>query len=132
MNKKILIVDDLKSWVMIHKTLLKHLFEEKVEIQSAVSAKEALNVLKENIKIPFDLILTDLQMESDFLPKSAGEWLIEETRQIKEYSDIPIVIISAMTNIESIAKKHKVEYIPKNQLIKDNNLLKLMTEKYIN
>ena len=53
-------------------------------------------------------------MESDFLPKPAGEWLVEQIKTYdKYYKDTKIVIVSASSNISLIAKKHGVLYVPK-------------------
>ena len=65
------------------------------------------------IDTPYDVIFTDMQMESNFLPKLAGEWLIEQIQTFQEYKNTKIVIISASPNIEQIAKKYDVEYISK-------------------
>ena len=52
-------------------------------------------------------------MESNFLPKLAGEWLIEQIQMLKEYKNTKIVIISASPDIERIAQKYNVEYLSK-------------------
>jgi hypothetical protein len=53
-------------------------------------------------------------MESDFLPKLAGEWLVEQIKTYdKYYKNTKIIIVSASPNIERIAQKYKVLYIPK-------------------
>ena len=80
---KILIVDDVPGWVRFHTNNIEYLNLPDIEIDSAYSAKEGLAKIEANIDNPYNVILTDLQMESDFLPKSAGEWFIE---QIKTYS----------------------------------------------
>ncbi len=129
MDKRILIVDDTKAWRMFHIDLIKQLYEDTFEITVASSAAEALNMIKHNTRNPFYIILTDLQMESDYEPKLAGEWLVEQIKQIKEYSFSKIIIVSAMYNIEYIAKKLEVECISKNILIGNKLLMKFMFEK---
>ncbi len=129
MKKKILIVDDTKSWLAFHKDLILQLYPELFEITLANSAVEGLNIIKHNIESPFSLILTDLQMETDYEPKLAGEWLIEHIKNIPEYSRCNIVIISAMYNIEYIAKQLNAECISKNLLIHNKLLMKFMMEK---
>ena len=52
-------------------------------------------------------------MESNYLPKLAGEWLIEQIQMFQEYKDTKIVIISASPSIEQIAKKYNVDFISK-------------------
>ena len=90
--KKILIVDDVKGWVEYHSNILKHMLTD-VEISTANSAREAYDLLIEHNFKPFDIIITDLQMETDFAPKHAGEWLVEQTKNLKSYAKTRIVII---------------------------------------
>ena len=81
--KKILIVDDVPGWVRFHEQNIRHLNIPNIEIDTANSAREALSKLEVSIDNPYDVIFTDLQMESDFLPKYAGEWLIEQIKTFK-------------------------------------------------
>ena len=100
--KRILIVDDVPGWVRFHEQNIRHLNIPNIEIDTAISAREALSKLEVSIDNPYDVIFTDLQMESDFLPKYAGEWLIEQIKTFKEYNSTKIVIISASPNIRII------------------------------
>ena len=111
--KRILIVDDVPGWVRFHKTNIEYLNIADIEIDSANSAKEALAKLEVSINEPYDVIFTDMQMESDFLPKLAGEWLIEQIQMFNEYKSSKIVIISAAPDISRIAKHYGVLYMPK-------------------
>ncbi len=129
MSKRILIIDDTKSWLLFHKDLIQQLYGDLFEITLANSANEALNIIRHNINNPFSLILTDLQMEMDYEPKLAGEWLVENIKNLQGYASVPIVIISAMYNIEHIARKLNVECISKNLLINNKLLMKFMFEK---
>lgn len=126
---RILITDDTKSWLVFHKTTINSAFGDYFQITTADSAKEALSIVRKNINNPFDIIITDLQMENDFEPQSAGEWFIEKIQELNEYSTSKIIIISAMYNIEYIARKYKVECISKNMLVRNQLLLKFMFEK---
>ncbi len=110
---KILIVDDVPSWIRFHKNNLKYLNIENLEIDTAISANEALNKIEISLDEPYDAIFTDLQMESNYLPKLAGEWLIEQIKMFKEYENTKITIISASPSIEQIAKRYKVNYLSK-------------------
>ncbi|MBQ3047921.1 MAG: hypothetical protein IJD48_02780 [Clostridia bacterium] len=76
-------------------------------------AKDADLILTGNIDKPFDFILTDLQMETDFLPLNAGEWLIKQAQFYPEYKKTKIIIISASPVIDKIAQKYNVDFIPK-------------------
>ena len=111
--KKILIVDDIKSWTFYHSQIISKLFEN-AQIVTAHSAKEGYDKILECNNEPFDIILTDLQMETDFEPKYAGEWFVEQIKTFKNYSKTKIVIISATYNIRHIAESLGVEYISKN------------------
>ena len=110
---KILIVDDSEKWVQFHKFNVKELFGNSAEIESANSAREGVDKLIFSEDKPFDLILTDMQMEPDYLPLMAGEWFIRQIKDYSKYKEVPIVIISAASNIKSIAEKYCVNYLPK-------------------
>ncbi len=110
---KILIVDDVPGWVRFHQNNLEYLNIENLEIETACSANEALAKLEVSVDAPYDVIFTDMQMESNYLPKLAGQWLIEQIQMFKEYNNTKIVIISASPNIELIAKKYGVSYLSK-------------------
>lgn len=111
--KRILIVDDVPGWVRFHEQNIRHLNIPNIEIDTAISAREALSKLEVSIDNPYDVIFTDLQMESDFLPQYAGEWLIEQIKTFKEYNSTKIVIISASPNIRIIAERNQVLYLSK-------------------
>jgi CheY-like chemotaxis protein len=111
--KKILIVDDVPGWIRFHKNNIEYLHLEDIQIETALSAKEALAKVEIELDSPYNVIFTDMQMEADFLPKLAGEWLIEQIQMFKEYSKAKIVIISASSSIDKIAKKYKVDYVSK-------------------
>ena len=112
--KKVLIVDDVPGWVRFHKTNIEYLNMPDIQIDEAYSAKEAITKIESSIDNPYCAIFTDLQMESDFLPKLAGEWLVEQIKTYdKYYKNTKIIIVSASPNIERIAQKYKVLYIPK-------------------
>ena len=110
---KVLIVDDVAGWIRFHQNNLIYLNYSDMEIDTAACANEALSKIELNIDSPYDVIFTDMQMESDFLPKLAGEWLIEQIQMFKEYENTKIVIISASPDISQIAQKYNVDYISK-------------------
>ncbi len=112
--KRILLVDDTPGWVRFHRNNIEYLNMPDIEIDEAFSAKEALSKIETAIDNPYDIIFTDLQMESDFLPYLAGEWLVKQIKTYdKYYKNTKIVIVSASPNIELIAKRNEVLYIPK-------------------
>ena len=113
---RILAVDDSFDWLNIHSYMTKTVFGDDTEIVCASSAFEALNIFKkEYINNPFNLVITDLQMESDFEPLSAGEWLIKEILTLKNSQNI--LIISSSLNIKQIADTYNVDYISKRSII---------------
>lgn len=114
---KILIVDDVKGWRDYHKLQMEEMFEG-CEIQTAESAREGYDKLMENNDKPFDIIITDMQMESDFEPDYAGEWLVKQIKTFKNYLNTKVVIISATYNIHSVAESLGVECVPKSTALK--------------
>lgn len=130
MINKVLIADDSKNWLNFHSDLIRELYGKLFEITTVSSAKEAVKILSQRHTSPYSLIITDLQMETDYMPKLAGEWLIENVKQIKGYDSSKIIIISAMYNIEEIAKKQKVDCISKPMLFYNKLLMKYMFEKH--
>ena len=109
---KILIVDDVKGWIDYHSHILKNIFKD-AEIITASCAREGYDLLVEHNWQPFDIIITDLQMESDFAPKHAGEWFVEQIKTFKSYAKTRIIMISASYNIKQIADSLGVECIAK-------------------
>ena len=110
---KVLIVDDVKGWREHHSNVIRDLLKE-CEILTADSARAGYDLLMENFDKPFDIIITDMQMETDFEPKYAGEWLVEQIKTFKSYSKTKIIIISAAYNIKHIAETLGVFCITKN------------------
>lgn len=110
---RVLIVDDVPGWIRFHKNNLEYLNIPNLEIDTADSALQALSKVEVSIDNPYDVIFTDMQMEGNFLPKLAGEWLIEQIQMLNEYKRTKIVIISASPSINLIAQKYGVEYVSK-------------------
>jgi len=109
---KILIVDDSLGWRNFHKQTMSELFPD-AEIDTADWARDGYDLAYNNMNTPYDIIISDLQMEEDFAPKYAGEWFIEQVKLLSAYNNAKIIIISATYNIKSIAENLKVDYIPK-------------------
>ena len=110
---RVLIVDDVPGWIRFHKNNLEYLNIPNLEIDTADSALQALSKVEVSIDNPYDVIFTDMQMEGNFLPKLAGESLIEQIQMLNEYKSTKIVIISASPSINLIAQKYGVEYVSK-------------------
>lgn len=111
--KKVLIVDDVRGWREQHLLILRELLGEEATFDMASSAQEGYDLVYNNLNEPYDLIVTDLQMESDFAPKYAGEWLVEQVKLLSAYATTRIVLISATYNIRLIAEGLNVRYISK-------------------
>lgn len=126
-TKRILIAEDTLGWQKFHSSLLKEYEKFNIDLVICDCAKDALTLAQENFKTPYDLIITDLQMENDFSPKFAGEWLVEQIKKYNAYKKTPIVIISAAYNIGFIAQTLNVDYLSKRSLINnpDTYYLKL-------
>lgn len=110
---KILIVDDIKGWREFNSSIMHKIFDDDVKIDTAESATEAYNKILENNKTPYDIVITDLQMEEDYVPKYAGEWLVEQIKTLPSYYKTKIIMISATSNIRQIASALNVYCIPK-------------------
>ena len=110
---KILAVDDANGWRNFHNTMLNQIFDIDVQVDVANSAREGYDIVYNNMNAPYDLIISDLQMEADFEPKYAGEWFIEQVKMLKAYMNTRIVIVSACYNIRTVAENLNVDYIPK-------------------
>lgn len=116
-TKRILIVEDSREWQRFHEELLKKYDKVQLEYDIAPSAREALELAQDSKDNPYDLIISDLQMETEFLPKFAGEWFVENIKDINEYKKIPVVIVSAAYNISFIAATLGVNYLSKRTLV---------------
>ena len=116
MMTKILIVDDIKAWQDYHKQVLKNIYNN-AEFYTADCAKDGYQKLLEHNNSPFDIIITDLQMELDFEPKHAGEWFVEQIKELKNYYRTKIIIISGTSSIRPIAENLNVDCIPKSTAV---------------
>lgn len=109
--KKVLVVDDVKGWRDFNSQILKELYNDNVNIVTAKSAEEAYDILLSNQD--FGVIITDLQMEDNYAPKYAGEWLVEQIRTFSRYDNTIIIMVSASYNLRQIARQLDIECIPK-------------------
>ena len=115
--KRFLIVDDLEGWRVFNSNVIKELFkQEDIEIDVAESASQAYDYLIQGNQ--YYAIITDLQMEDDYTPKYAGEWLVEQIKTFSRYNNTKVVMISATYNIRHIAESLGVYCIPKSTALK--------------
>ena len=113
--KKILVVDDSPYWRNTHIFALKYHFGKIVEIDSASSAKQGHQLITKNMLASYDIILVDMEMEEDFTPLYAGEWLIKKIQALSEYNNARIFIVSSVAEIDEIAANYGVNFIPKDK-----------------
>ena len=78
----------------------------------------------QNINEPYRLIISDLQMEDDYRPDYAGEWLVKQIKTFKSYLNSKIIICSGCYNIKQIAETLNADYVPKRVAITDINSYK--------
>lgn len=130
-KKKILIVDDSQGWLAYHQDALTKIYGDKFILETANSARSGYDMVYNNLKQPYALIISDLQMEWDFEPKHAGEWFIEQVKKLSEYRNVPIVIVSASYNIRSVANRLEVNCLPKASAVNDLNSYKLAIEEVL-
>ncbi len=128
---KVLITDDSEGWRNFNRDAVLSIFgQDNVEIQLASSAIDGYDTMLQNDKKPFDLIISDLQMESDFAPMSAGEWFVSQVKNTRSHFNTKILIVSGMYTIEYIADNLGVDFLSKRMLVAGGELpLKLKLEE---
>ena len=105
MMKKILIVDDSNTNIVLLEAILN---SRGYHIQTAFNVTEAYNILENDRP---ELILLDLLM-----PKISGYQFLDQLKQKKETRDIPVIIVSAVTDAVNIQKTFDmgaIDYIEK-------------------
>ena len=90
LSLRILVVDDEPSILELVKTALEKLENYKVTV--AHSAADALDKIEEAVQ-PFDCFLLDIQM-----PDVDGIKLLMEVRATPEYTDTPVIMLTAMSD----------------------------------
>ncbi len=130
MKKKVLIVDDTLSWVKFNQNLIETFYPKIFDITTVQTAWDARLAAIENLDIPYDLIITDLQMENFENDTLAGEWLIKQIKGFKEYKNTKFLIISGMSTIKHVAERNNVAFISKPRLVSNNNALRMVIETF--
>lgn len=97
MFRKILLVEDEQGIAQMYKKVLNG---EGVEVELAITVEEGRQTLKK--KRP-DLILLDI-----LLPKESGLDFLEEIRGSKDFSDIPVIILSNYDAQETKSRAEKL------------------------
>lgn len=127
--KRILIAEDTPQWQKYHESLLRSYEKLHLEFYIASNAKEALEQAQNSVSTPYDIILSDLQMESDFLPMMAGEWFVRQIKNIPAYVKTPVIIISAAYNIAFIAHTLSAGYLSKRSIVNNPDSYYLMLDE---
>lgn len=96
-DMKILIVDDVSENIQVAMNILK---EENYLLSFASDGFEALELIKHET---FDLILLDIMM-----PKLDGFEVCRQLKLMEEHKDIPIIFLTAKSDIDSISKGFKL------------------------
>ena len=109
MGKRVLVGDDEK---LIVKGIRFSLEQDGMEVDCAYDGEEALKLAKENA---YDIILLDIM-----LPKHDG---FEVCQQIREYSDVPIVMLTAKG--DDMDKILGLEYGADDYITKPFNILEV-------
>ncbi|WP_295721614.1 response regulator [Mucilaginibacter sp.] len=96
MAKKILVIEDDKD---IRDTIVYVLEEEKYEVIASDNAR----ILKRLVEIDPDLILLDNWL-TDWKSDANGQQLSKGLKSDPATSGIPVIIVSAVNNIEEVSK----------------------------
>ena len=108
-DKRVLVVDDEK---LIVKGIRFSLEQEGMKVDCAYDGEEAQKLAKENV---YDILLLDVM-----LPKYDG---FEVCRQIREYSDVPIIMLTAKG--DDMDKILGLEYGADDYITKPFNILEV-------
>jgi putative two-component system response regulator len=94
-QNRILIVDDVPDNIQVAMNILQ---EENYEFSFAQNGNEALSILEQD-DTGFDLILLDVMM-----PILDGFDTCKQLKSSDKYSDIPIIFLTARTDVDSITR----------------------------
>ena len=113
---RFLIVDDSYDWIKYHYANIQNTMP-KAEIDTAISGFEGLNKVLAKDADYYDVILSDMQMEDVDSEDYAGIWLIKRLSESGKCKNTKIVIVSAVYNIQEVAKKLNTDYLSKASLV---------------
>lgn len=97
--KRIIIADDSGTARMMIRRCLEIIGFDETEFEEAKDGREALAMMKDN---PPDLLVSDLNM-----PNMDGETLLQRVKASPKLVDIPVLIISSVTNPAKTAELKK-------------------------
>ena len=90
-SKVVMVVDDSES---IRKFLV---FAIRAQGFGVIAARDGMEALEKLSKNKVDLIITDLNM-----PNMDGFEFLKAIREDREYRDVPVIILSSLTNEQDI------------------------------
>jgi CheY-like chemotaxis protein len=96
-NATILVVDDNPTNIKLVCNILK---KEGYNLAVAMNGQDALEIIESN---PIDLILLDIMM-----PGMDGYEVCTKLKETQAYKDIPVIFISALSDIDDITKGYDV------------------------
>lgn len=128
---KVLVVDDSTGWLSFHKNALEEIYGQEIDVDCSISARNGYDMVYNNMAEPYDLIISDLQMESDFAPQLAGEWFVEQVKLLSAYRKTAIIIMSGSINIDMVANSLNVAYLRKSTAARDLNSYKLALDEIL-
>lgn len=102
---KLLVVDDNRTSRMALAFALQY---QRYAVTEAENGQEALDLLR---TVPFDLVLLDVEM-----PVLDGYQVLDQVKSDQALRDIPVIIISAVEEMESVVKCIQMgaeDYLPK-------------------
>ncbi|HIP28026.1 MAG TPA: response regulator [Sulfurovum sp.] len=105
LSYNVLIVDDVVDNIQIAMNILR---EENYNLTFALSGEEAITLANTN---QFDIILLDIMM-----PNIDGFTVCERIKKIPEYVNVPIIFLTAKTDIDSISRAFEIggsDYVTK-------------------
>jgi CheY-like chemotaxis protein len=96
-SKTILVIDDSTTNVVLLEAVL---MNKGYTIDKAMNVKEAYEVMQKRLP---RLILLDLLM-----PRINGFEFLQQLKSNQQYKDIPVIIVSALTDEETIQKTYQL------------------------
>ena len=91
-NKKRVLLVDYNPYIL--KVLSMMLELENLEIETANDGTEALNLIVNETKGKFDIIITDFQM-----PIMDGQEFAETLKKYDEYKNLPVILVTQANHI---------------------------------
>lgn len=112
---RFLAVDDSIQWLNFHKNNILAMLPD-AQVDFAMSGAQGWEKVLAQPDNYYDIILCDMQMEYITGEEFAGQWLIKRLTASGKCTKSKIAVVSAVFNIEEVAKNLGVDYISKSSL----------------